>query len=907
MKKDYTNQTLIRGFFAVFCLLLISQFTSAQTITGTAYRDFNNNGAKDNSTTFNELGLKGVLVCAYKPDGSLADSIRTANDGTYTLNSGIGNFRVEFKNYPSGFFDAKSGGTSVQFVAGGATGVNVGINAPSDYCQNNPQIALSCFENGSGVGNTNAAFVTFPFNSTGTTPAPSKNFDAQTLGSVYGTTYQNSKKLVYTAAFLKRHSGLGPRGMDGVYVMDYSTSTPTLVGGFDLQGVTPANGGAAIDLGTVTRTNIGAVAISAGAAGDNQLPSDRLLANRDLDAFVKVGTKGYGDIDVSEDGNFLWMVNLNQRTLVRVDISTPVTSASIPNLLASAKVSQYPIFGASGVPTCTNGELRPFGLEFRNGRGYVGCVCDGSASTTIKQPSDLKAYVLSFDPASPTSFTQELSVNLNYNREPAYKSGANNLSAVWQRWTNSNADYTTDRNIFTGLEFVTVPQPILSDIDITDDGSMVLSFQDRFTHQGGNQNYIPTSGSTALIRTIGAGDILYAKKTASGYTVEPSNTDASPVYPGFLTNDGPNSDGEYFYSDYLINAGNTAGEGHYETSIGSSAFIPGTSEVAGIAYDPAGFFTQGVNFFNIATGAKSRDYTVLSSNFGDPTGFGKGSSLGDLEVLCNVPPIEIGNRIWKDTDADGIQDPNETPLVGVTVQLYTAAGVAISGATATTDANGNYIFSSTTIAGLLPNTGYQIRVTDLGSNASVTGLTLASLTPLTPSEATATNTGTTLANNDGKLVSGIPTIILTTGDWGENNHTLDIGFSCKPTITATPKTQTVCFGQTPTAYTVSATNLTISSQQWYGPLADTTSTLGTAISGATATTFTPSGANLPAAGTTRFYAVIGLNGAGCADTAFVSLTINAQTIISNAIATPATCNGGTANSDAKIEFHSYQW
>ncbi|MDZ7898294.1 MAG: hypothetical protein U5N85_09770 [Arcicella sp.] len=61
MKKDYTNQTLIRGFFAVFCLLLISQFTSAQTITGTAYRDFNNNGAKDNSTTFNELGLKGVF------------------------------------------------------------------------------------------------------------------------------------------------------------------------------------------------------------------------------------------------------------------------------------------------------------------------------------------------------------------------------------------------------------------------------------------------------------------------------------------------------------------------------------------------------------------------------------------------------------------------------------------------------------------------------------------------------------------------------------------------------------------------------------------------------------------------------------------------------------------------------
>ncbi|MFN2304786.1 MAG: SdrD B-like domain-containing protein, partial [Anaerolineales bacterium] len=61
----------------------------------------------------------------------------------------------------------------------------------------------------------------------------------------------------------------------------------------------------------------------------------------------------------------------------------------------------------------------------------------------------------------------------------------------------------------------------------------------------------------------------------------------------------------------------------------------------------------------------------------------------------------IGDRVWIDADGDGLQDPGEAGLGGVTVDLYTAGADGIFGtsddvlaATTTTDAAGNYIFDN---------------------------------------------------------------------------------------------------------------------------------------------------------------------------------------------------------------------
>lgn len=55
-------------------------------------------------------------------------------------------------------------------------------------------------------------------------------------------------------------------------------------------------------------------------------------------------------------------------------------------------------------------------------------------------------------------------------------------------------------------------------------------------------------------------------------------------------------------------------------------------------------------------------------------------------------PVEIGNRVWRDTNSNGRQDAGEAGISGVVVGLYNSAGTLI--AQVTTDTNGYFLFSS---------------------------------------------------------------------------------------------------------------------------------------------------------------------------------------------------------------------
>ena len=86
--------------------------------------------------------------------------------------------------------------------------------------------------------------------------------------------------------------------------------------------------------------------------------------------------------------------------------------------------------------------------------------------------------------------------------------------------------------------------------------------------------------------------------------------------------------------------------------------------------------------------------------------FDKSNGLGDLEAVCLPPSLQIGNRVWLDTNSDGIQDPGEDPLANVTVSLYAAGatpGVSTPLATTTTNSLGEYYFDN-----LSANTTYQV-------------------------------------------------------------------------------------------------------------------------------------------------------------------------------------------------------
>jgi protocatechuate 3,4-dioxygenase beta subunit len=95
--------------------------------------------------------------------------------------------------------------------------------------------------------------------------------------------------------------------------------------------------------------------------------------------------------------------------------------------------------------------------------------------------------------------------------------------------------------------------------------------------------------------------------------------------------------------------------------------------------------------------------STLDSDVSPGTGLTGIIPLGNGEVNLTVDAgitnqntgsgtASLGDRVWNDANQDGIQDPNELGVPGVTVTLYAADGVTVI-ATTTTDALGNYSFT----------------------------------------------------------------------------------------------------------------------------------------------------------------------------------------------------------------------
>ena len=79
-----------------------------------------------------------------------------------------------------------------------------------------------------------------------------------------------------------------------------------------------------------------------------------------------------------------------------------------------------------------------------------------------------------------------------------------------------------------------------------------------------------------------------------------------------------------------------------------------------------------------------------------PTGFTdsnlSNNSATDTDTLVATPTIKIGDRVWYDTNRNGVQDTGESGVSGVAVKLFNQAGTQIS--STTTDANGLYQFTA---------------------------------------------------------------------------------------------------------------------------------------------------------------------------------------------------------------------
>lgn len=731
----------------------------AAAINGTVFRDWNGNGKQDPATSVRipEVGIGGVTVTAFNAAGANVGSTTTAADGTYSLNTndaGNGPYRVEFTNMPAGTSYGPAGpnsGTAVQFVSTTPSGsVSLGLNDPKDYCQDNPFVATPCYVSGDpqkpGTAGPEPVFVVFPYSAgtstpgNGTTvpaggnaPMPLKQAMANEIGAVWGEAYQRSTKKLFLTSVVRRHSGFGPLGIGGIYTVTNPGFPNKTVGSF----LSVSTLG--IDVGTLTNAA-------------RNLPGDAAAFSGDGPAFAAVGKQGFGDIDIAEDDKTLWFINLNDSKLYSITLPTSGTPTA-------ANVNSYTV----PTPNCVGGTFRPWATKFYKGSVYVGGIC---TAETSQNASDLKAVVYEFNPASST-FTNRLEFGLGYTKGFTWILTGGGNRSNWRPWTDDFDKLIAPVDGTGTRKFLIYPQPILSDLEFDIDGSLILGFMDRTGMQTG---YLQSdlSGNNPVYEGISGGDTLRAYNNNGTFVLE-NNGVAGPLVGQPGNNQGPGG-GEFYYQDDFrgVDTNGNPEQTHQETSLGALGLLPGALQVVTPAFDPFTIRSGGVLFMNNTNGKTDRRYEIFPRpNLDDERNgtFGKAAGLGDLEVLCDEAPIELGNRIWNDLDRDGIQDANEPGIANVTVALY-RAGQLIG--TTTTDANGQYLFNAANVSeGVSPNTAYEIRV-----NKTQTALISTGLSP-----ANADNTANGDQRDSDASMNGTTAVIaLTTGAAGANDHSFDLGF-----------------------------------------------------------------------------------------------------------------------------------
>ena len=768
-------------------LVLLLGAVAYANITGVVYKELpisatHNSSTKEGSFAknsygkmdSNEPGIGGITVKGVDASGHTAIAT-TATDGTYTLTGLSGKVRVEFSGYLSKYFESMDGSNknaSVRFVNDGDS-VNFGLYDPQEYTYNeNPpiQTVLYFLTNSE---DDKANYPTFTLNqyteNSGNNadwnqdnnlinPNATHFLKMKDTGAVWGLGYDPLSSYLYAAAFLKRHTALA-KGLDTLYVIDFNKANPsasTLKGSLSLQGK------AGLDFGTVS-------------GHDDSWHDD--------DAFKKVGKVGIGDIDVDRVHRKLWGVSLNDKKLFSLDLKV----GSLPD---TSTLKAYDIAGKSGIPDCNGSQedLRPWALEFHEGKGYLGMVC---SAETSRDDKDLHAYVVSFDPNNPTSFTPVLDFSMNY-AYADYSQDQNHYHFWSSDWAKDNSMYYGD-----GDKKYLWNQPLLSDIEFDKNGNIYVSFLNRFGHQVGWMAPKP-DGSDNLMRTSGGSDLILACLKSDG-TYELEGDGVCP------TNEADKNDANKKHAYGLAGAKefilDRAADGQQEGSLGGVALVPGMEEIINSTANPHPnpeglddedyYDAGGISHYRLYNndGSMSGDNVNYYTHYGkegNPSGFDKTAGMGDVELILDPAPVEIGNRVWDDTNADGIQDAGEAGIDGIKVQLICGGNKV---AEATTENGGYYIFSndpngtSTTshiynIAELQPNNPNKCKVVIPNVSTQLAGK---NASPAAAGDDKQIDSdGVKSGDNDEATIASTDI-----ANAGANNHTYDFGFS---------KPQKACIG-----------------------------------------------------------------------------------------------------------------
>ena len=408
--------------------------------------------------------------------------------------------------------------------------------------------------------------------------------------------------------------------------------------------------------------------------------------------------------------------------------------------------------------------------------------CDAGAAGGTRD--NLRAYVYRYD-LKTNQFINSPVISEALNYRKGWVHAGVPQSEYWEPWTDKFADLTTSLLTTEGVTPIyraSRPQPILSDLEFDTDGSMILGLMDRTGHQT-SRNQLSIPSSAARYSGYIGGDILRAQAYTDGtYKLEKNGKSGLRTGTGAGNNEGPG--GGEFYGDDLYKDAFTGEVIQQETFMGSMLVVPGNDEVVASVLEPFTVWTGGLAWFSNLSGNRMKAFEIYNGDANQQY-VGKANGLGSIRALCEAAPILIGNRLWVDANENGLQDPDEAPLAGVSVGLYDEKGGLLSLITSKED--GTYLFGGTTVQ---PNTTYYIA---LGANGNSPQFDKKQEVLLvknkayrlvaTASPAIQKTADNQIANRAQIAVSdapanlrGFPIMIVKTGAPGQNQLALDAGF-----------------------------------------------------------------------------------------------------------------------------------
>lgn len=816
---------------------LVLEHRDIPSVSGFVFQDYSANGSFDKTATIPnaggtanpaapgtvatavDIGVANVKVTVFNSAGGKVDQVVSNASGawTSTLTTAGQPYRIEFTSLPAGFTYGPHGatnGTSTQFVTDGATTASLGIIKSSEYFRTNPTLLTSQYFFGSAVGADQAvpAILSFPYSAGSidqSVPANSNSprngeravaIPAAQVGTTWGLGYNRTQQSFYAAAFTKRHSGFGPGGPGAIYTgalpqTNAANEVTSASSWLNLQGATAKVGNTSA---TFTVDTLGT--FSAYINGRNAVGYNYDTDGGDT-GWNAVGKTSLGGLDVSDDGTKVFVMNLADKRLYVI----PVMASGLPD---TNNIRAYDVPTPAGT---TASDVRPYAVQFHNGLVYVGLVNSAESTPTVR--ANLRGFVYTFDPGAGTYSAASVvtdgggpGFDLSYARGSSFGGSDNYLpwSPVYNRVIANQLAGPAGEQLFTSQ----YPQAMLSGIAFDAAGNISLSIRDRNGDQTG-RGTLSNPGTNATLNPgraegVASGELLRAfintpGNLGSGWLLESNG--ASLVVGNAATGTdvgggaGPGGGEFYGEDDFAIT-------GHRGTSLGGIVQVPGFPDIVNTHFDAlrnGQVRSGGTRWFRSADGLLLKSYQIYDQNQGAPASnspigtLGKANGLGDLVAIETDPPVEIGNRIFRDLNNNGIQDANEAGIGGVAVQLFDSTGVTKLGSVVTAT-DGSYYFNSGAAPGTVsPNENYNIATLKVGSKyvvripnvtggaqqSKLSGFTLTTAGALHTGDGTTIDGNGDLRNSDALLVgvNGDIAVDLTTNVKGNSVPNFDAGFA----------------------------------------------------------------------------------------------------------------------------------